>query len=101
MLDETSILSLNFLSYGGIQTGDHHGMRYRMIRAGEKPDFHIDAWVWPEPFCFEETPEDRKTAAQFPFSEDGRLEAIHWMQEQYESRKEEWDHSPTLLNAMH
>jgi hypothetical protein len=100
MLDTECILSLNFLAYKGIQTGDHHGMRYRMIRAGEEPDFRIDAWVWPEPFSFEFTPEEKKTQASFPFSEEGRLSAIHWMQEQYETRRSEWDHVPTLLGAM-
>ena len=99
MLDEKSILSLNFLTYGGVQTGDHHGMRYRMVRGGEKPDYHIDAWVWPEPFSFDATEEEKKTHQEFPFSEEGRHEAIAWMLEQYETRKQEWEHAPTLLEA--
>ena len=97
MLDDHSILSLNFLSYGGIQTGDHHGMRYRMIRTGEKPDFQITAWVWPEPYCFEVTPEEKKTEAVFPFTEEGRIQAIDWMKEQYDSRREEWDNTTFIL----
>ena len=100
MLDEKQILSLNFLSYGGIFTGDHCGMRYRMARTGEKPDFTLTAWVWPEPLSFEATPEERKICAQFPFTEEGHGQAVHWIQEQYETGKEEWDRAPTLLNSM-
>ncbi|MCD8124778.1 MAG: hypothetical protein LUE23_07045 [Lachnospiraceae bacterium] len=100
MLDREQIFSLNFLSYGGMETGDHHGMRYRMVRAGEKPDVHIDVCVWPEPFCYDKTPEEKKLRAEFPFSEEGREQAIDWLQEQYDSRREAWDHAPGLLAAM-
>ena len=72
-------------------------MRYRMIRSGEKPDFRITAWVWPEPYCFEATPEEKKTTAEFPFTEEGRIQAIDWMKEQYDSRREEWDNTTFIL----
>ena len=100
MLEESGFFPLNFLSYKGIQTGDHKGMRYRMLREGEKPDFQIHAWVWPEPLGFEATPEEKKRDAFFPFTEDGRKEAIAWFREQYESRREEWENAPSLLAAM-
>ena len=96
MLDEKQILSLNFLSYGGVFTGDHRGMRYRMSRVGEKPDFSLQAWVWPEPLSFEAEEEQRITSESFPFSEEGRLQAIAWLKEQYENRREEWERAPGL-----
>ncbi len=96
MLDEKQILSLNFLSYGGIFTGDHCGMRYRMARTGEKPDFTLTAWVWPEPLSFDATEAARRTACTFEFTEDGRTAAILWLKEQYQERKEEWDRAPRI-----
>lgn len=100
MLDHECIFSLNFLSYKGVQTGDHHGMRYRMVRIGEKPDFKLLASVWPEPFAYKMTPEEKITEKEFDFSEEGRTQAIDWLIEQYDTRREEWDNVPTLLNAM-
>ena len=49
------------------------------------------ATVWPEPFSYENTDDEKKLTKEFPFSEDGKLAAVDWFNEQYESRKEEWD----------
>ena len=46
---------------------------------------------WPEPFSYENTDDEKKLTKEFPFSEDGKLAAVDWFNEQYESRKEEWD----------
>ncbi|MDD6212954.1 MAG: GNAT family acetyltransferase [Clostridiales bacterium] len=100
MLDKDSVFSLNFLAYHGIQTGDHHGMRYRMEKKGEKEEAVIEAAVWPEPFCYEKTPEESIFRKTFPFTEEGRIQAIDWMREEYDGKREIWDHVPTLLNAM-
>ncbi len=97
MLDEKSFYSLSFYSYGGILTGDHKGMRYRLARTGTKPDWFLTAWVWPEPFSFEATPEEKKTTEQFPFSQEGHKQAVEWIRMQYESRKEEWDRNWKLF----
>ena len=42
MIDENQIMPLNFFSYGGIYSGQHGKMRYRMLRTGEKPDFNME-----------------------------------------------------------
>ncbi|MBD5460351.1 MAG: hypothetical protein HDR26_05335, partial [Lachnospiraceae bacterium] len=39
----------------------------------------LKATVWPEPFCFQVTPEEKKTGKEFPFSEEGVEEAVEWM----------------------
>lgn len=100
MLDHENLLSFNFYTYGGVQTGDHHGMRYRIKRTGDKPDFSLTASVWPEPFSYDVTPKEKITEKVFAYSEDGRRLAIDWLIEQYTERKEEWDKVPSLLNAM-
>ena len=99
MIDENEIMPFNFFSYGGIYSGDHHGMRYVIKRKGDKPDFILSATVWPGPFCYAATDEDKKTEAEFDYSEDGRREAIEWIKKQYDDRKEEWDNAPSVLEA--
>ena len=36
MMDEKEIMPYNFFKYGGVYTGEHHGMRYLIKNTGEK-----------------------------------------------------------------
>lgn len=99
MLDKSRMMPFNFLSYGGIITGDQRGMRYRLTRVGEKPDFRLEASVWPGPFSYGNTDPEKITVSEFPYSAEGREQAIDWMTEQYESRRREWDSIPSILEA--
>ena len=63
MIDQSGFLPLGFLKAGGIQTGDHKGMRYRMLREKNEDDVLILAWVWREPFSFEATPAEETVSA--------------------------------------
>lgn len=99
MLDKEKMMPFNFLSYGGVITGQQKGMRYRLKRVGEKPDFKLCATVWPGPFGFDATPAEKKTDEEFPYSPDGREASIDWMRRQYEERRDEWDNIPSILDA--
>ncbi len=99
MLDKSKMMPFNFLSYGGVITGEQKGMRYRLKRIGEKPDFQLCSSVWPGPFCYDATQKDQITSQSFPYSPEGREQAIDWMIEQYNSRRDEWDNVPSLLKA--
>ena len=68
-------------------------MRYRIEKQAEKDEKGKDigpaalrASVWPEPFSYVNTEEDQKTVKEFPFTEEGKAEAVAWLNEQYESR---------------
>ena len=50
MIDEKEIMPLNFFSYGGIYSGQHYNMRYRLLRTGEKPDFNMEVCCWRGPY---------------------------------------------------
>lgn len=69
-------------------SGCHHGMRYYFLCDDSKESF--TAFVYPEPWCFEQTPDEEKTSASFPVSEEGMDDAIAWLFEQYESNKTKW-----------
>ena len=73
-------------------TGCHQGMRYRLEgAAGAEGEKLLRCTVWPEPFAFSRTPEEKKEAAEFPFGEDGVAEAVCWMNRMLSEKKEMWD----------
>ena len=85
MIDEKEILPFNFFVYGGVYSGQHHGMRYIIRRAGGKPDYILSVSVWQGPYCY--------------FSEHGRIDAIEWIKKEYDERREEWDNEPAILDT--
>lgn len=44
----------------------------------------LTAYIWPEPFCFEVTPDEKKGSKQFEFSEKGLCDAISWLNESHD-----------------
>ena len=40
------------------------------------------AITWPGPYNYDTTPEDQKTSATFPFTEEGRRQAVDWVYSQ-------------------
>lgn len=78
--------SINFIKKEDL-TGSYNGMRYIM---SHREDTFLTT-IWPEPFCFEKTPEEQKESREFPLTEEGRNEAISWLNERYEERKSDWD----------
>ena len=64
------------------QTGSDTGMRYRLSKGKNDDGDCIDAAVWPEPFCFVKTPEDKKTCLLYTSScrrfHQHRTTAVHF-----------------------
>ena len=68
-------------------TGSMNGMRFRMEKkvyqegTEEKPEerYSLLMTIWPEPFSYDKTPEDRKEKTELEFSEDGIREAVEWL----------------------
>lgn len=83
MIRREDILSMEYLKKTQY-TGSHQGMRYRLEQIfteenGGTSEKKLKATVWPEPFCFAATPEDKKAGKEFSFSEEGVEEAVEWM----------------------
>jgi hypothetical protein len=68
-------------------TGSMKGMRYRV----KKEEEELSAVVYPEPYCYEATPEEQKIRAAFPFTEEGRGEVVDWINGQYEEKRLVWE----------
>lgn len=102
-INEKDFYGIRFYEYGKPFYGSYKGMRFKLARnplknvffasQEEKEDGVLEATIWPEPFSFEITPDEKKTTAQFPFSEEGRKQAVAWFQKQYDDRKDEWRNS--------
>lgn len=99
MIDKKEIMPYNFFDYNGVYSGEHNGMRYRLWRTGEKPDYKLTASVWQGPFAYGAVKPSKRTNKEFEFTEAGRDEAIDWLMTQYEKRRTEWDNAPSILEA--
>lgn len=89
MITTEDILNMNFYKKEKF-TGSYLGMRY-LIKKDSKDDADIfQVCIWPGPYNFDSTADDRKTFADFPFTEDGKQQAVDWMNEQWKSREDEW-----------
>lgn len=82
MLERSNFLSLNFVKKEDY-TGSYQGMRFMLRQATVEEEKKLQAYIWPEPFCFQATEEEKKLTEYFEFSEDGLEEAIAWMNERY------------------
>lgn len=67
-------------------TGSYKGMRYKLSKAGD----NIKACIWPEPYNFITTREELKQYKEFPLTEEGKDEAVDWMNLQVDEQAELW-----------
>lgn len=87
MITGEDILSLNYYNHGNAFTGSYEGMRYRIKKQtvpkeqgdGAAGEDCLQVVVWPEPFSFEKTEDEKKTFQMFPFNEEGKRQAVDWL----------------------
>lgn len=92
MILREDILSMEFLKKSAY-TGSHKGMRYRLEETAGPEGKLLKVTVWPEPFNFLKTPEEKKTSAVFPFAEEGVVAAVAWMNERLAEDHDKWERS--------
>lgn len=77
-------------------TGSFKGMRYALIQHDNvleeateetpaKKETVIRAVIWPEPYNFEVTEEEKKHHKDFPFTTEGIWEAVDWLNAEHEA----------------
>ena len=97
------MIDKRLVPYGGLKkepfSGSHNDMRYYMNGDDGKSSTTFTVWVYPEPWCFEQTPDEEKESATFPLSDEGMDQAVSWLYERYEAEKERWGRS--LQDMMH
>jgi len=45
---------------------------------------YMQGYIWPEPFGFAKTPDEKKTGCRFTLDEDGMADAVAWLNKEYE-----------------
>lgn len=94
------ILGFNFFQYGSPYIGECGGMHFRLARnplenvvfnhdTHKNDEALFDVTIWRGPYNYDKT-RQKKTTAQFPFTEDGRLAAVQWLNERYDERVDYW-----------
>lgn len=89
-----------FYEYGQPFLGSFKGMRYRIERnpmevVAYKPkdkrgEAAFKVTIWPEPFSFENTPDEKKESKEFSFDEVGKRQLTEWLNEQYRKDPKRW-----------
>lgn len=90
MIDKNTFHVLNYVKKEEY-AGSMDGMRYMLKKKAVSEDNMLEVIIWPEPFGFSKTPENKKQQMEFAFTQEGLEEAIDWMNEQYVKQKPLWD----------
>ena len=99
MITTEDVLNMNFYKKEKF-TGSYKGMRYLLKKdsvelPSETPDSPPESktvfrcCIWPGPYNFASTPEELKISATFDFTEEGKQQAVDWMNQQW-SLRENW-----------
>ena len=83
-IDKVSI-SLNFIKKEPM-SGSYKGMRYVLRKSSDE----IEVCIWPEPYNFLRTAEELKQYKRFELTEDGKNEAVDWLNEQVDAQAPLW-----------
>ena len=96
-----TFFNLMHYEYGEAFFGSYKGMRYRLAReplenvkfipVDKREPATLMATVWPEPYSYGVTDDSLKTSENFEVSQEGLESAVAWINQQYESRKNEWE----------
>lgn len=97
MIKDSDVYSLIHYEYGLPYSGEYGGMRYRIARSPlervfgkkEKGEAVLEVIIWRGPFAFDTTKEEKITNT-FPFTEEGKSQAVAWINEKYAEHPEEW-----------
>lgn len=82
MLNIEQFHHLNYIKKEPL-TGSIKGMRYMLRKKTEGEEDFMEGIVWPEPFCYAKTPEEKKIRKRFALSAEGLAEAVEWLNEEY------------------
>ena len=89
MITSEDILNMNFYKKEKF-TGSYKGMRYLIQKSAKDETDVFLVHIWPGPYNFASTEDSLKTSATFPFTPEGKQEAVDWMNDQWTARKDEW-----------
>lgn len=90
MIDVENFHVLNYVKKEEY-TASMDGMRYMLKKKDGQEEALLEAVIWPEPYCFAKTKEEKKQRKEFAFSTQGIKEAAKWFNEQFQAQKPVWE----------
>lgn len=84
MIERKDVMPVNSLKKENF-TGSDTGMRYRMEKASKEEETVLKVTVWPEPYGYDATPPEQKTSEYFPFTEEGIVSGVAWLNSRHEN----------------
>ena len=84
MIDLDGMISIPYLKKA-VFTGSHKGMNFMIRKISNDTGDQIQDIVWPGPFSFAATEDEKKTFHEFEFSAEGLKNAILWINEYYDT----------------
>ena len=72
------------------------GMRYMLKKKDAEEGAKLEVIIWPEPYCYAKTEEEKKQRREFPFTAEGVMEAADWLNEQYNEQRPLWEMSKKM-----
>lgn len=95
MLDKNNLHVFNYIKREEY-CASIEGMRYMLRKKETEVGNRLEVIIWPQPYCYAKTPEEKKQRRTFSFSPEGLEEAIGWMNEQLVEQKPLWELSKTV-----
>lgn len=98
MNDRKSLYDIaEFYRKKAVLNASYQGMRYQIRRktwTEEEREYNcLVATIWPEPFCYEKTAEDKRESREFPYEEESLDQIYTWLCERYEQDRDYWEQS--------
>lgn len=72
------------------------GMRYMLKKKDSGEEVKLEVIIWPEPYCYARTEEEKKQRMEFPFTAEGVEQAADWLNKQYLDQKPLWELSKKM-----
>lgn len=87
MITTDDVLNMNFYKKEQF-TGSYKGMRYLLKKdKDENEDDIFRCYIWPGPYNYETTADEEKQMTTYPFTNEGKQQAVDWLNEEWGKRK--------------
>ncbi|MDD6692019.1 MAG: hypothetical protein PUE63_09325 [Lachnospiraceae bacterium] len=97
---QRELFPISHYEYGEPYFGSYRGMRFRIAReplenvhftpADKRGPAVLRVVIWPEPYSYEKTEEEKKVTKDFAFTKEGLDEVGPYLNAYYEEHREEW-----------
>lgn len=96
MIEASDILSYGrYTKYPQPFTGSYNGMRYRIMhpkaQEGEDDVYVVD--IWPEPLCYESTPQEEVIKQTFMYTKENFDKIVPYLNEMYNLYIDKWENA--------